>query len=71
MAELRDEWFNNGPPSLKNLFIWQNNIKKIGRNVFSRLDNLVELTFGGNRFGPIQRSMFPTTAHRLKYLYLE
>lgn len=71
MSELKDDWFVNAPPSLKHLFIWQNSIKKIGSNVFSQLDNLVDLTFGGNRFGPIKRSMFPTTAGKLDSLYLE
>lgn len=70
MAELRDDWFSNAPPSLKHLFIWQNSIKKIGSNVFSRLNGLVDLTLGGNRFGPVKRSMFPTTAGKLEALYL-
>lgn len=71
ITQLGDDWFDRGPVSLEYLTISNNGIEKIGRNAFANLINLKRLSLDGNRFGPIERSMFPYSASSLETLELE
>lgn len=71
ITELSDDWFGRGPASLKYLMISNNGIEKVGSRAFANLINLKQLSFDGNRFGPIQRSILPYPARNLETLELE
>lgn len=71
ITELSDDWFDRGPVSLETLIVSNNGIEKVGDRAFANLINLRQLSFDGNRFGPIIRSMLPNPAYRLDTLELE
>lgn len=71
IPELDDDVFSKGLSNLETIKILKNNIKKLGNNVFSQLNNLKILVLQDNQLGSIKRSMLPTTADRLTSLRLE
>ncbi|KAF8796746.1 Chondroadherin-like protein like [Argiope bruennichi] len=68
--ELNNEWFRNGPVSVKNLFIMTNFIEKLGDRAFASLKNLRNLWLTGNKFKTLKRTMFPYPATHLTSLDL-
>ena len=68
---LDDDWFDRGPASLEYLTISNNGIEKVDERAFANLINLKKLSFDGNRFGTIRRSMLPYPARRLDTLELD
>ena len=70
MKKLGNEWFKNGPVSVKNLFIMTNYIEEIGDRAFENLVNLKNLYLTDNRIKAFRRSMFPSPAPYLRALDL-
>lgn len=70
MKRLGNEWFKDGPVSVKNLFIMTNFIEEIGDKAFATLHNLRNLWLTGNKFKTLRRSMFPSPAVYLTSLDL-
>lgn len=70
LKKLGNDWFKNGPVSVKNLFIMTNFIEEIGDRAFENLVNVRNLWLTGNRFKVLRRSMFPSPATYLTSLDL-
>lgn len=70
LTKLGNEWFKDGPASLKTLFIMTNLIEELGDRAFENLVNLKNLWLTGNRFKELRRSMLPTPATHLTSLDL-
>ncbi|XP_054713228.1 oplophorus-luciferin 2-monooxygenase non-catalytic subunit-like [Uloborus diversus] len=70
MTILGNEWFAEGPHSLKNLYIMTNLLQELGDQVFRPLSNLKNLWLTGNQLKALKRSMFPSPANHLTTLDL-
>ncbi|KFM72075.1 Protein slit, partial [Stegodyphus mimosarum] len=71
LTEVGNDWFERGPASLTTLMLSNNAIEKLGDRAFANLANLKVLHLHGSRFGPIKRSMFPSSAQQLTDIELD
>ncbi|XP_035225818.1 leucine-rich repeat and transmembrane domain-containing protein 2-like [Stegodyphus dumicola] len=71
LTEVGNDWFDRGPASLTTLMLSNNAIEKLGDRAFANLPNLKVLHLHGARFGPVKRSMFPSSAQQLTDIELD
>ncbi|XP_076345918.1 uncharacterized protein LOC143244692 isoform X2 [Tachypleus tridentatus] len=66
-----DDWFLDGPKSLIELFLIDNEIESLGQTVFAHLTNLTYLSISENKISKVYRSMFPNNLQVLDISYNE
>ncbi|KFM69785.1 Leucine-rich repeat and fibronectin type-III domain-containing protein 4, partial [Stegodyphus mimosarum] len=65
-----NDWFESGPYGLRELYLFDTSVTKIGSHAFEALENIKKLSITGGKFSEIARTMFPKPALFLEVLDL-
>lgn len=65
-----NNWFENGPYSLRSLYIMDSNASVVGSHAFEALDQIEYFALSGSLISKITRDMFPMPANSLVSLNL-